>query len=1073
MAASKYFRDKLSPVIGPTASKICLKGISVVELANLVKYIYTGKLLVAKETMDITLEISEILELNGVIQGYKEIISYEQMKESPALNIKGEQVSFPVATSPEASSRNYVGPTVPVINDKHDQLNTTSVTTSAAGAAPPPAASSASVVSSTSTMAKTDSNQASKVVVTEQCEDGTTITYHVDSAGDVPDVNTSQSSSTDYNFDSLYDQQYMDVSAGSKTPAKNPPITSPQAVITPPKLQQMAPLPTDSQKIAQERAQHQDLLAVAIETLSDVPYLKHAPHQTHPEIDKAISSITGNEAATIVPQNAMTVKSDVDETSLEPFENGKTKTKTVTLSAGTVSNELGGKTDVYTVALDPSTIKSPLQMPKPRKRKTQKEKEAEEKAKKYRQKKAELLQSDLNPEPINIPKSVPEPIITPKSDPEPITTSKSDPGTRRGRRLKNSVFKQDFQYESISKTKRKPFIPRVVLSPRKAVEQGNGESEPETDFYDDEQEVEGEPPTTVMGSKTVTVEKTEKIIEDKAGADDFGQVVNFDSDGGEEDDVDGMIVNDIIAALKTNTGKNKSTEHVKNNNADAIENNGNLKGNDTMKTKIVVGDKDEKLNNKSFNMKDKGKKDKKMKSKDTSKISDTDKVKNGIAGGEHNAKKGNIVSENENTGKMSAGKEGKGNKMCEHITEEKEQLYYSQNVDEASADKNRSSATKRKTRTPRRLPLSDEDKGNESGPDRIEKLPVARTRKSSRSLNVDKELEPNPVNVRKKQDAETNHEMKYQKETDKEHNASQALVLKGTNMDCMNKDFSQPTEIKIIAQSKVDGNALDEAESQIQCEPKKIIVVPKTFQPEIRLQKRTTAEMLELAKFMVVGQQNLGVDEIGIEIETYETEDSDDDDDDSSSDISKDTKNKDGNKEKKVDGKRKTDDNENRPNLKKRKTMINEDNTEHSCKVDADKLVERGRGNIFDIMSETEKRSKKTRSPSKLAGKTDPIQAKSKDKKSDCQTDSNNKKKTSATMMMLSKKSKSAGKEKTTRTEKAVKKGNASKRNASQKDNCDETEEVGMETESAMGDMEELGDSMSYVCPEDVSINFT
>ena len=51
-----------------------------IELANLVKYVYTGKLLIAKETMDVTLEVAEILHLNGVINGYKEILAYEQMK---------------------------------------------------------------------------------------------------------------------------------------------------------------------------------------------------------------------------------------------------------------------------------------------------------------------------------------------------------------------------------------------------------------------------------------------------------------------------------------------------------------------------------------------------------------------------------------------------------------------------------------------------------------------------------------------------------------------------------------------------------------------------------------------------------------------------------------------------------------------------------------------------------------------------------------------------------------------------------------------------------------------------------
>ena len=55
-----------------------------IELANLVKYIYTGKLLIAKETMDITLEVAEILQLNGVVNGYKEILAYEHLKVQPS-----------------------------------------------------------------------------------------------------------------------------------------------------------------------------------------------------------------------------------------------------------------------------------------------------------------------------------------------------------------------------------------------------------------------------------------------------------------------------------------------------------------------------------------------------------------------------------------------------------------------------------------------------------------------------------------------------------------------------------------------------------------------------------------------------------------------------------------------------------------------------------------------------------------------------------------------------------------------------------------------------------------------------
>ena len=72
-----------------------------IELANLVKYIYTGKLLIAKETMDITLEVAEILQLNGVVNGYKEILAYEHLKVPP-----GEESSS-TDVKPNKSSAEY------------------------------------------------------------------------------------------------------------------------------------------------------------------------------------------------------------------------------------------------------------------------------------------------------------------------------------------------------------------------------------------------------------------------------------------------------------------------------------------------------------------------------------------------------------------------------------------------------------------------------------------------------------------------------------------------------------------------------------------------------------------------------------------------------------------------------------------------------------------------------------------------------------------------------------------------------------------------------------------------------
>ncbi|XP_045173599.2 uncharacterized protein LOC123535118 isoform X2 [Mercenaria mercenaria] len=1024
MAASKYFRDKLSPVMGPTASKICLKGISVVELANLVKYIYTGKLLVAKETMDITLEISEILELQGVIQGYKEIISYEQMKDNPgnAAALKSEPLSLPAAVPPGISSKSFgetsaiqstnvhlpktsdqatIGQGQPAVSNVLKISSTYSGTQSVA--------SDGTTVTSTSMVPEPDSNQSSKVVVTEQCEDGTSVTYHLDNNGDAADVNISQSTSNDFNFDALYDQQYMDVSAGSRTPAKNPGVNSPQNNVTPPKLQQMAPLPTDSQKIAEERAQHQDLLAVAIETLSDVPHLKHHPHQTQPEIDRAISSISGSEPTQIIPQNMTGLKPEDD---LEDFENGKTNTKTVTMSAGSVNNELGGKTDVYTVALDPASVKTPLKMARPKRTKTAKEKEAEEKAKKYRQKKAELIAGvtkDLKLGSVNY--------IEP----------------RRGKRQKTSALKQDFQYESLSKTKKKNFSPRILLIPK------NSEND-HISGIDKKDEAYGE--NTKVTPKVVKVPKEEKV---GTSGDDFGQVVNFDSESEDEDDVDGMIVNDMVSAFNDGECESKETKNWKGNVDKTKADTSKVDLSEPKQSRIekdkVNTEKGKELetsNKKEIELSDKEENNKKERNLKTKSINNVSDVEKNMGIKEDEEKANQVPNENEEAERILSDKKNEREEFAEDVNDEKELLddLHVQNIDEATAEKMRSSATKRKTRTPRKLPLSDEEKGNDSGSDRHDNIPVVRTRRSSRSLNLDKEKEQKTVKTdteknvgseaKNKKRSKTNLDeadikcndkdlpktgsscMRSEKEKENKSDKTETCSERdfsddnvatnkkkptsdfdGVNIDCRDKDVSKPTEIKIIAQCKVDEKALGEAEKQIHdSESKKIIIVPKNYQPEIRLKKRTTEEMLQLAKEIPVSQGKVP-SEIELEMEAYETGEGDDDDD--YGDISADDGNKDPvenangenkNKEKKtieVAGKRKNEESVKSPAGKKRKiaskvsssSQINEsgeDHSENETLDDSPATNSIGKRNIFDIMKDKDKSPTKTVGPGKSAG---------------------------------------------------------------------------------------------------------
>lgn len=751
MAASKYFREKLSPVLTAAASKICLKGISVVELANLVKYIYTGKLLVAKDTMDITLEISEILELNGVIQGYKDIVSYEHLKGSTEtdLSVKSQQTSDQSASGSSPTKKQLTDET----NQGEVQTNLSSQNVSSSGSVNTPTGMDG--VSSTSMMLQADLNQGVKATVTETSENVSAETGHGDGARETTEVSTSQYPS-DYNFDTLFNQQYVDVSAGSRTPSRPSGINSPQAVITPPKLQQISALSTDSQKIAAERAQHQDLLAVAIETLSDVPHLKHQSPIPQPEVDRAVSSISSGMSVSLVPHNVFKPE---EYGNLEDFENGKTSTKTVTLSAGSVSNELGGKTDVYTVALDPSTVKAPLIMARPKRLKSAKEKEAEEKAKMYRQKKAEIRQAG-NLTDLQLP-------------------TDQDSNLGRGKRQKIATSKQDFEYESLSKSRTKAFVPRILVASKKVKETPVPEKYSENEIVDSEE------------------------VEDRQNlsADDFGQVVNFDSDDNVEDDVDGMIANNIIAALSGEKGDTEERANI----SKEIKTDGT-----------------------------------------TVKVTRTSETPT-----EQNLKSGKSYCSPDKTSKGYLDIEDK----------ESSDDFQLLHLDEATQEKIRSSATKRKTRTPRKLPLSDEEKGNDSGPDRRENMPEVTT-KRSRGLNLDRDKGPE----RNMNESNSEEGMCGSQETESKEST-----------DSKDEDSSKPAEIKIIAQSIVDTKALVEAEKMVsESGAKKIMIIPRHLQPEVRLKKRTTDEMLQLAKDIAKSPRKQSSDKIDVEKETCVTEDDSD-----------------------------------------------------------------------------------------------------------------------------------------------------------------------------------------------------
>jgi hypothetical protein len=125
--------------------------------------------------------------------------------------------------------------------------------------------------------------------------------------------------------------------------------------------------------------------------------------------------------------------------------------------------------------------------------------------------------------------------------------------------------------------------------------------------------------------------------------------------------------------------------------------------------------------------------------------------------------------------------------------------------------------------------------------------------------------------------------MKHDSDNDKCNETKRKKLrtdFEGGNVDCKDKDLSKATEIKIIAQSKVDEKALGEAEKQInESQSKKIIIVPRYYQPEIRLKKRTTEEMLELAKEIPKNKEQASSGESELEVTLYETEEGDEDDD--------------------------------------------------------------------------------------------------------------------------------------------------------------------------------------------------
>lgn len=411
MASSRYFRERLSPIVSQQTAKICLKGISVIDLANLVKYIYTGKILIFKDTMDTTLEISEILELNGIQEGYKQIIAFETRKEENAVaetgsgatvgstHISGKDVHMSVAGNQSARSPNTL----------------------------------------VSGMVTQPPNSKDLTVV----QDG-----HV-AASDQMSAETAanQSGTNEYTFAvNPYENQYMDVSVEPNTPSKSVQPDKTSIAGTLPKLQQFGCSAASKVNISEAEAQHQDLLTVAIESLSETS--NSIGNKQNQKIEQgsgeSVSMVTDDPCQQPQSEGISTsMLKPSEDNELEPFVNGKTNTKLLTVNEGVVSNELGGQTEVYTVCLDPSSIKGALHMPRQMRRRTDKERRAEEAAKMYRQKRSMIINSPRQPyvETLQNPKSVHSSIPM-------VVTRAADLET-------DTDKQQDFRFASLSKERKK------------------------------------------------------------------------------------------------------------------------------------------------------------------------------------------------------------------------------------------------------------------------------------------------------------------------------------------------------------------------------------------------------------------------------------------------------------------------------------------------------------------------------------------------------------------------------------------------------------------------------------------
>lgn len=694
MAASKYFREKLSPVLGPNPSKVCLKGISVVELSNLIKYIYTGKILVSKETMDIILEISEILGLNGIIQGYKDIITYEELKGKMGDQVQSKEVPNQTALNSECTISS----------------SDASVATSDA------AQDTTAIVSQTSKSSNVDQNQKTQAILTKNSNGNSATVIQTNSSGEVVE-NTNQATSADFNFSSLYDQQYMDINAGSNTPQKNSPACGSQTTLPPLKQHVASAASAVRRNIAEEEAQHQDLLTVAIETLSDAPYLKH---QGQPETEKAVMSISDkrkidtNALATLDKPKA---ENNVD---VEPFINGKINTKTYTMSAGSVNNELGGKTDVYTVSFDPTLMKVPIVMPRPKRSKSQKEKEAEEKARRYRQKKAQILQSDLKS------------IIKDQALSSALTKGKAESDDSRAQRMRNPTQNQDFRYESLSKTKKKAFAPKVV-------------------FSNEQEGSRSDPVNEEVSEGLVTAEDQSNTTKDKIAQ------VNFDSEGEDDDGVDGMIANDIVDIMSNSVSSASDAFTA------------------TRGKKVSLGE-------------------------GTKTQPDT-------------KKDGNILTySSPDVEEVTQSVEVAAERYSDHSDVTMSPMTQ---ADDDVMEKIRSSAYKRKTRTPKKFSSTDGESA-ECGLDRRENIPMVRTRRSSRNLGLD-----------------INEEQKKANELD----TSDPIDKPQTNTNVSN-ELNNDSDIS-GATSPPEENSQKKAS---------VLSISKSMMPEVRLTKHTSEEILQMVK---------------------------------------------------------------------------------------------------------------------------------------------------------------------------------------------------------------------------------